>query len=60
MIVELQGGGKKQGFEVSHAERLLNLKNNGGWQLADKSEFTFNKANGTITRRNKKDTKAAD
>ena len=30
-----------QEFEISHAERLLRIKNNGGWQLPEKSTFEF-------------------
>ena len=40
--------GERQ-FEVSHAERLLAMPNNGGWQLPDGSEYEF--ANGTISRK---------
>lgn len=40
----------KRDFEISHAERLLNMKPNGGWQLAD-NKFKFE--NGTINRRGK-------
>lgn len=36
-------------FEISHAERLLSMRNNGGWVLSDK-EFEFK--NGVISKRN--------
>lgn len=28
-------------FEISHAERLLGMPNNGGWQLPENSEYIF-------------------
>lgn len=30
-----------QEFEISHAERLLRMRNNGGWRLPEKSTFEF-------------------
>jgi hypothetical protein len=40
----------KREFEISHAERLLNMRLNGGWELADdKYEFK----DGSIDRRHK-------
>lgn len=38
-------------FEVEHAERLLRMKNNGGWQLPADSEFVFE--NDIISKRDK-------
>jgi hypothetical protein len=28
-------------FEISHAERLLRMPNNGGWHLPENSKFEF-------------------
>ena len=42
-------------FEVNHAERLLAMPNNGGWQLPKESEYVYE--DGTISRRSKKGTK---
>jgi hypothetical protein len=28
-------------YEISHAERLLRMQNNGGWRLPEKSTFEF-------------------
>ena len=42
-------------FEVSHAERLLAMPNNGGWQLPKDSEYVYE--DGNISRRVKKGTK---
>jgi hypothetical protein len=41
-LVVLQHGTTKQEFDVDHAERILRMKNNGGWALVvnDKHEFT--------------------
>lgn len=45
-------------FEFDHAQRLLDMQNNGGWYLADES---FELAdNGTIVRGNKKGDKRAE
>ena len=33
-------------FEINHAERLLRMPNNGGWQLPEKTPFEFSKENG--------------
>ena len=33
-------------YEVNHAERLLRMPNNGGWQLPKDSPFKFDFANG--------------
>ena len=35
----------EQEFEASHAERLLGMKNNGGWQLPADSKFVFEDGN---------------
>lgn len=44
-------------FEVSHAERLLAMPNNGGWHLPKDSQYEYK--DGSITRRNsKKDNRA--
>lgn len=43
--------------EISHAERLLGLKKNGGWVLPSDSEFEWK--DGTINRRSKKESKGA-
>ena len=31
----------KREFEITHAERLLGMPNNGGWQLPENSEYIF-------------------
>lgn len=43
----------KQELEITHAERLLRLKNNGGWELPADSKFTFD-GNGIKLNSNKK------
>ena len=42
-------------FEVSHAERLLAMPNNGGWKLPENSQYLYQ--NGSISRRIKKENK---
>lgn len=41
-------------FEISHAERLLTMPNNGGWRLPENSNFEFSKDYGIRFKRNKK------
>jgi hypothetical protein len=41
-------------FEITHAEKLLRMQNNGGWYLPANSSFKFDKENGFINRSNKK------
>jgi hypothetical protein len=49
-----------QEFEIKHAERLLRMKNNGGWQLPKNSDFKFTNDNGIEYRGNKKTDKGAE
>lgn len=35
-------------FDIGHAERLLSIKNNGGWKVSPSSNFTYRKENGLI------------
>lgn len=51
--VELQIGNKKESFEISHAERILSMANNGGWKLPTDSKYIFDK-NGLTVKSNKK------
>lgn len=41
-------------FEIEHAERLLMMPNNGGWELPKDSTFEFTKENGIRHKRDKK------
>lgn len=45
----------EQSFSVEHAERLLRMKNNGGWQLPEKSKYTFDSKNGIRIKSTKKE-----
>ena len=48
-----------QELEITHAERLLRMKNNGGWELPADSKFIFNE-NGIKRKSNKeRDSRAA-
>ena len=51
--VELQVGKIKESFEISHAERILSMTNNGGWKLPTDSKYIFDK-NGLTVKSNKK------
>jgi hypothetical protein len=39
--VTLVANGVTREFEYSHAERLLQMPNNGGWKLAEGSKYEF-------------------
>lgn len=39
--VTLVANGVTREFEFSHAERLLRMPNNGGWELTENSKFEF-------------------
>lgn len=40
-IVTLEVGARREDFEFSHAERILKMRNNGGWHLPEGSKFVF-------------------
>ena len=42
-----------QVFGVDHAERLLRMPNNGGWQLPEDSEFEFDMSDGIKRKQHK-------
>lgn len=46
--------GMRVELEASHAERLLRMRNNGGWQLPEDSRFEFDKEHGLRYKRHKK------
>jgi hypothetical protein len=39
--VTLVANGVTQQFELAHAERILRMRNNGGWALPKDSKFEF-------------------
>ena len=47
--------GWSRGFAPDHAERLLSLRNNGGWELPKDSPYTYTKENGLAVKRHKAD-----
>ena len=47
-----QYDGEQVEFEVDHAERILKMRNGGGWALPEDSEYEMK--DGTLDRRNKK------
>lgn len=52
--VTLCANGVTLEFEISHAERLLNMPNNGGWHLPENSKFEYVN-NGLRRRQDKKE-----
>jgi hypothetical protein len=50
--VVLEVKGRRQEFEIAHAERLLGMPNNGGWHLPEDSNFQMTRINGLIHKRN--------
>ena len=58
--ITLQVGDVLTDFEASHAERILQLPNNGGWHLPEDSGYQFDEINGITARRNTGKTKAAE
>jgi len=59
--VVLQVGDKRQEFEINHAERILRMPDNGGWNLPDDSNYLMDEVNGLTSKRNKgKDKKSEE
>lgn len=54
--VELENtaANNRQTFEINHAERLLRMPNNGGWQLPEDSPYYFDVKNGIGYKQTKK------
>lgn len=46
--------GVTEDFEINHAERLLRMPNNGGWELPVNSEYNFSETNGIGLRKTEK------
>ena len=53
--ITLTANGVERSFEVSLAERLMRMKNNGGWGLPKTSKYEFTKENGFTAKRNKRE-----
>lgn len=49
-----------QEFEITHAERLLKMPNNGGWILPENSNYTFDIDNGIGNKQIKKGNNGAE
>lgn len=58
--VVLQAGDVKQEFEITHAERILRMPNNGGWHLPDDSNYQMDEVNGLTSKRNKGQNKKSE
>lgn len=59
VVLECEKLGMKKEFDVDHAERLLLMRNNGGWQLPADSNFEFDKENGIRYRRDNQENSGA-
>lgn len=51
-MVTLVAGKLQQEFTVEHAERLLKMRNNGGWKLEEKSTYIYSEKDGLKPRQN--------
>lgn len=58
-LIELKAGEIKQSFEIEHAERILRMSDNGGWELPSSSKYQFDEKNG-ITRSTSRGTQKQD
>ncbi len=54
VLLECEALATTREFEFSHAERLLKMRNNGGWKLPEKSKFQFDSENGLRYKQDKK------
>lgn len=59
VTLEVVGTEIRESFDVGHAERLLRLPNNGGWQLPSNSIYEFDKTYGIKLRRNTRNNKSS-
>lgn len=53
--------GKKQAFEIQHAERILDMGPalNGGWEVDPASEYTYDEENGIRLKTDKRNSAEA-
>ena len=51
--IQLTTGKISRSFGIEHAERLLNLKDNGGWRIADSSKFKFENGSISVVKKSK-------
>jgi hypothetical protein len=58
--VVLEAGEVRREFEITHAERLLRMPNNGGWHFPQDSDFEITEQNGVELRRNKESNKKSE
>lgn len=58
--VVLEAGEVRREFEITHAERLLRMPNNGGWHFPQDSDFEITEQNGIELRRNKESNKKSE
>lgn len=51
--------GKRQEFDINHAERILRMPDNGGWRLPKDSPYQFEYYDGITKRTNQGDSAKA-
>lgn len=56
--ITLQVGDRLQDFEISHAERILRMPNNGGWRLPEDSNYQLDEHGINIRRNKEEDTES--
>ena len=54
VLLENTAANTTEEFEINHAERLLRMPNNGGWQLPEDSPYYFDLKNGIGYKQTKK------
>lgn len=51
--IKLNAGKVIRDFGIEHAERLLSLKNSGGWSIVDNSKFEFKNGSISVVKKSK-------
>lgn len=59
VLLEVSAHNMSKEFSVTHAEKLLRIKNNGGWALPKNSKYIFDLKNGITIKPNKKEPRGA-
>ncbi len=57
---DLKSSGRSQSFLWLHAERILKMPNNGGWQLPTDSKLEIHPEHGLRTKQSKRADKSTD
>lgn len=60
VVLENTASNTTQEFDIDHAERILRMPNNGGWQLPENSVNTFDETNGIGFKQNSRKGKSPE